>query len=153
MSFFLPAINVSLTDSVHDCSIQLNRGQWVKCGGAKGRIIDTETMSILWRHAGESFKGFILRFKRATTPKLRRARSFLRKFQLEFVFTAPLRSLSPLLEQIKAVRARLKIHKEVLENITPDTDAHRTLSRLFKSLHDRFLSLCSKYEKEGLSHG
>ena len=155
MSAFLPSIEVSLTDTVHACSQQLNRGQWVKCGTAKGRIIDTEKMSILWRHAGESFKGFILRFKRAITPKVRRARSFLRNRQLE-LFTALVgagkKHFSNLLSDIKSLRSRLAIHRQVLAAIDSDTDAFKALSMLIQKTKERFLALCSQYEKQGFQY-
>ena len=155
MSAFLPSIEVTLSDNVHDCSQQLNRGQWVKCGTAKGRIINTETMSILWRHAGESFKGFTLRFKRATTPKIRRARSFLRSRQLD-LFTDLVRTskkhFSNLLSDIKALRLRLSIHREVLSDLDCDTDAFNSVSSLVEKTKKRFLALCAQYENQGTQY-
>ena len=65
---FLPCIEFcELSDDFHRGAdvLRLKPGQWVSCKGVKGRVTDSETLRIPWRHAGESFRSFNLRFKKA----------------------------------------------------------------------------------------
>lgn len=100
MSAFLPCIDVALSSALHHGSdvLNLKRGQWVSNNGAKGRVTDSETLRILWRHAGESFKSFNLRFKQALSLRkgIKRASGALRgviharrMMQLQFTDSEP----------------------------------------------------------------
>jgi len=101
MSAFLPCIEFcELSNEFHNGAdvLALKPGQWVSFKGVKGRVTDSETLRILWRHAGESFKSFNLRFKKALALRkgIKRASGALRgvvqarrMMQLQFTDTEP----------------------------------------------------------------
>lgn len=101
MSAFLPCIEFSeLSNEFHNGAdvLVLKRGQWVSCKGVKGRVTDSETLRILWRHVGESFKAYNLRYKKALSLRngINRASGALRgvvqarrMMQLQFTDSEP----------------------------------------------------------------
>ena len=80
---FLPSVEICLMNGpmLHGKDVfKLQRGQWCHCQDAKGRLINPDTLEVLWRFAGESFRDFNLRFKAAITRKQKiRARGFKRE--------------------------------------------------------------------------
>lgn len=101
MSAVLPCIEFSeLSNEFHNGAdvLVLKRGQWVSCKGVKGRVTDSETLRILWRHVGESFKAYNLRYKKALSLRngINRASGALRgvvqarrMMQLQFTDSEP----------------------------------------------------------------
>ncbi len=83
MSAFFPSVEICLTNGpmLHGKDVlKLKRGQWCHCRETKGRLLNPDTLEVLWRFAHESFKDFNLRFSAAITRKKKlRARGFKRE--------------------------------------------------------------------------
>ncbi|MCW8829704.1 MAG: hypothetical protein OQK94_11710 [Gammaproteobacteria bacterium] len=129
MSVFIPAFEVCLTDAVypHPDNFKLNSGQWVTCDGAKGRIIDPEKMSVLWRHASEPFRNYNLRFKKALMLHrgIKKCRSTLRVIsnaKRQISMSLP-EAETPVLDRAKtSVHRELNLLKRRLEVLTSRRD-------------------------------
>jgi len=117
MSTFIPAFEICLSNDVieHPDNFSVNPGQWVTCDGVKGRIVDSEKLTAIFRHKGESFRLFNLRFKKALA--------------LHRGITRTRRSL----RAVSAARRQLPLH---LPEVTPEilqatsTTLHRELNKL-----------------------
>lgn len=149
MTAYLPAFELDFDTiaAIQEGDLPLQNGQWVTWRGAKGRIVKFKSkITILWRFCGESFRSFLLRFRKALAPQRARNRRIPNAEQLSLFSSSASDEphdneavAKPTVKQPKWVRMHRKTRTRpllrlpafvvalVMDNPTPSTLPNRPL--------------------------